>query len=140
MQANRSWISLNDFPDELLLMIFQKLANIDVLYSLFGVNQRFTRIVRDRIFVKHLTFVEQRGKDPHRYLTSTEMLHRLCSDVLSSIANQVHRFDLESSLIKEIFHAAHYPNLTSLALYDINEESARSLFIGKTSHVYAHRK
>lgn len=131
MKAHRSSISLNDFPDELLLMIFQNLTNIDVLYSLFGVNERFTRIVRDEIFVKHLTFVEQIGKDLHRHLTSTEMLKRLCSDVLPWTANQIQRFDVELSSIKEVFHAAHYPNLISLALYDVTEGSLQSFFTGQ---------
>jgi hypothetical protein len=35
-----SRIQLNDLPDEILMIIFKKLANADVLYSLSGVNKR----------------------------------------------------------------------------------------------------
>ena len=51
METDRAPLSLDHFPDEILVMIFQKLNSVDALYSLFGVNERFTRIVRDRILV-----------------------------------------------------------------------------------------
>ena len=59
------------------------------------------------------------------------MLNRLCVEVLPVIANQIERFHLESSSIKEIFYAAHYSELSHLALYKMTEESARFLFTGK---------
>lgn len=125
----RSSISLNDFPDEILLTILRNLPNLDVLYSFYGVSQRFTRIVQDQIFVRHLTFAELCGKRLHHF-TSNEMLDRLCSQVLPSISHEIVRFDLDSSSINEVFHAAHYSNLSHLSLYNLTEESARFLFNG----------
>lgn len=122
---------MDDFPDELLLKAFRKLTNIDGLYSLFAVNQRLTGIVRDAIFVSHLTFDEEIGKDFRHPLISTAMLNRLCGDVLPQIASQVHRFDLQSSLVKKVFHAAHHPNLSFLGLSDVTEASLKRFFSGK---------
>ena len=129
---NRSVLCLNDFFDEILLMIFEKLANVDVLYSLYCVNKRFTRIVRDQIFVKDLLFVRQFGKVLSRYIHSDEMLTRLCDEVLPMIADDIERFDLETSFIKEIFNAGHYRNLSYLAFYKLMKDSIEYLFSGKT--------
>ncbi len=41
-----SLIQLNDLPDEILLIIFKKLNNIELLYSLINVNKRVKKIVR----------------------------------------------------------------------------------------------
>jgi hypothetical protein len=53
-----SCVGLNDLPDEILMIIFQKLNNVEVVYSLQGVNQRLNKIVCDLIFTGHLTFVK----------------------------------------------------------------------------------
>ena len=53
-----SCIGLNDLPDEILLIIFKNLNNVDILYSLQGVNQRLNQIIQDSIFTNHLTFIK----------------------------------------------------------------------------------
>lgn len=131
MEMKRSLVTFNDLCDEILLMILTKLTHVDVLYSFYGTNERFTRIVRDRIFVRHLAFVEQIDKEMHRHCTSNGMFNRLCSEILPLIADQIHRFDLESSAMKEVLQVAHYPNLSQLSLYKMTQESARFLFTGK---------
>ncbi|CAF4291141.1 unnamed protein product, partial [Rotaria magnacalcarata] len=45
-------VQLDDLPDEILMYIFKKLYNGEVLYSLMDVNQRLDRIVRDTIFLR----------------------------------------------------------------------------------------
>jgi hypothetical protein len=37
---SRSCVELNDLPAELLMIIFKQMNNVEVLYSLFGVNER----------------------------------------------------------------------------------------------------
>ena len=37
---NKHDVQLLDFPNEILFFILEKLGNIDVLYSLFGINNR----------------------------------------------------------------------------------------------------
>jgi hypothetical protein len=45
-----SCIQLNDLPDEILMIILKKLNNLEILYSLIGVNKRSNKIVHDTIF------------------------------------------------------------------------------------------
>ncbi|CAF1513619.1 unnamed protein product [Rotaria magnacalcarata] len=57
MNDECSPVQLNDLPDEILLIIFKKLDNITLLYSLSGVNIRLNKIVHDSIFTDRLTLV-----------------------------------------------------------------------------------
>ena len=133
MVMESSRVTLNDLPDEMLLMILRKLSHTDVLYSFYGVNERFTQLVHDPVFTRHLTCVQPVGEDKHRHLASNQMLHRLCSEVLPSIADRIRRFDLDLSMVKEIFHGRHYPNLSHLTLYNITDDLARSLLSGRST-------
>ena len=58
MNMFNSCVRLNDLPDEILTIIFKKLNNLEVLYSLQGVNQRLNKIIRDQIFASRLNFVQ----------------------------------------------------------------------------------
>ena len=127
----KSSVGLNDLADELLLNIFRKLNNIDVLYSLQNVNQRLNRIIHDSIFSTQLTFVQWL---PHKYIdlfSSEMMLNRFCLEIFPDIHENIKCLDLESSSMKDVLCAANYPNLHSLGLWNINEESVQSLFTGK---------
>ena len=126
-----SSIGLNDLPDEILLHIFRKLNNIDLLYSLQNLNQRLNRIIHDSIFSTRLAFLQWL---PHKYInliSSQMMLNRFCSEILPDIHENIKCLDLESSSMKDVLGAANYPNLHGLGLWNINEDSARSLFTGK---------
>jgi hypothetical protein len=46
-----SCIDLIDLPDEILLIIFQKLNNIELFYSLIGVHQRLDNVLNDSILM-----------------------------------------------------------------------------------------
>jgi hypothetical protein len=48
-------VQLIDLPDELLVMIFKILNNVQLLYSLIGINKQLDRILSDSIFTKNLT-------------------------------------------------------------------------------------
>jgi hypothetical protein len=48
---------LTSVPDEILLLILNKLTNIEVLYSLIGVNVRLDKIASDPIFTEYLTLI-----------------------------------------------------------------------------------
>jgi hypothetical protein len=126
-----SRIGLNDLPDEILMIIFQNLNNIDVLYSLQGVNQRLNKITHDPIFISHLNFIKSLSQNFIDLLCSDMILNRFCLQILPSIHDKIQWLDLESSSMKRVLHVANYPNLDNLGLYNIDEQSARSLFTGK---------
>lgn len=47
-------INILDFPNEILLSIFNQLNMIDVLYSLVDVNEQFNRLIFDPLYVCNL--------------------------------------------------------------------------------------
>jgi hypothetical protein len=127
-----SCITLTDLPDEILLMICQKLNNFDVIYCLKGMNQRIDRIVHDPMFTTHLSFVKWSRGGFLDLLHCDMIRHRYCLQILPSIHDQIKRLDLEVSSMKEILCATSYPNLNRLSLYNIDEESIRFLLTSKT--------
>jgi hypothetical protein len=126
-----SCVGLNDLPDEVLMIIFKKLNNFEVLYSLQGVNQRLNKIVQDSTFTNRLTFVKWCSHNFIDVFGSDMMLNRFCLQILPSIHDKIKWLDLESSSMKNVLHATDYPNLYGLGLYNIDEDSARCLFTGK---------
>ncbi len=130
MNMEYSCIELNDLSDEILMIIFQKLNNIDVLYSLQGVNQRLNKIIRDPIFTSRLTFITWLSHNFIDLLCCDMVLNRFLQ-ILPEIHDKIRWLDLESSSMKHILRAANYPNLDSLGLYNIDEESVQCLFTGK---------
>ncbi|CAF4842747.1 unnamed protein product, partial [Rotaria sp. Silwood2] len=123
-----SCIGLNELPNEILMIILKKLNNIDVHYSLQGFNQRLNQIIQDRIFTSRLTFVKWFSHNFIDLISCDTILNRFCSQILPEIGHKIQWLDLESSSMKYILCAAHYPNLFGLGLYNISEESARYLF------------
>ncbi|CAF5058544.1 unnamed protein product, partial [Rotaria sp. Silwood1] len=55
---NQYKINLLDLPNEILLIILKKLDNMDVLYSLFDLNnKRLDKIIEENTFTNNLNFV-----------------------------------------------------------------------------------
>ncbi|CAF3364107.1 unnamed protein product [Rotaria sp. Silwood1] len=125
-----SSVELNDFPDEILMIILKKLSNVQVLYSLIGVNKRLHAIVHDPIFTNCLTLMNYVSVDSTDPL-SGPVLVQFCLQILPSIHHKIKWLNLESSSMKRILLATNYPNLYGLGLYDIEIETALSFFIDK---------
>jgi hypothetical protein len=124
-------IQLDDLPDEILIHIFKKLRNVDVLYSLMGVNQRLNRIVHDTIFTRDLCLLEYLPDNKTSSALSNPILDRFCSKILPEIGHRIETLYLERTSMERILHAAIYPNLNNLSLCHIDSEAATSLFDGK---------
>ncbi|CAF4846008.1 unnamed protein product, partial [Rotaria socialis] len=123
-----SCIGLYDLPDEILMIILKKLNNFDVLFTLHGVNERLNRLIKDSIFTSRLTFVKWISNNFIDLISSDMILNRFRLQILPEIRHKIEWLDLESSSMKYVLRAAHYPNLYGLGLYNINEESVRCLF------------
>ncbi|CAF5037376.1 unnamed protein product [Rotaria sp. Silwood1] len=68
------------------------------------------------------------------------MFYRFCLQILPSIHDKIQRLDLDSSSIKHVLRVANYPNLDSLGLYNIDEESAQCIFNDETlSSIFKNR-
>jgi hypothetical protein len=121
---------LLDIPDEILLLILNKLTNIEVLYSLIGVNIRLDKIASDSLFTKHLTFMKRSSNDAIRSLDNS-VLNRFCSEILPRIHCKIEWLTLEPLCMERILLAADYPKLQVLSLFNIERETIVRLFGGK---------
>ncbi|CAF1402021.1 unnamed protein product [Adineta steineri] len=123
-----SCVQLNDLPDEILLIIFKQLDNLELLYSFHDVNERLNKILRDPVFTSHLSFVKWSLNEIINKFSSYIILDRFCLQILPKIHMKIKCLDLESESMKNILDAADYPNLYSLGLYNIEENMAEYLF------------
>ena len=78
-----SCVGLNDLPDEILIYIFQKLNNLQVLYSFQNVNQRLNKIVHDSIFTSRLTFVKWLSHNHIDLISCDQILDRFCLQIFT---------------------------------------------------------
>ncbi|CAF1406684.1 unnamed protein product [Adineta steineri] len=122
-----SCIKFSDLPDEILMIILKKLNNLDVLYSLQGVNQRINKFIQDRIFTNRLTFVKWLSDHFLDLICCDIIYNRFCLQILPEIHHNIRWLDLESTSMKHVLCAARYPNLHSLGLYNIHEKSLQYL-------------
>ena len=132
-----SFDEINHLPDELLLIILKNLSNIQVLHSLFDVNQRLNTIVHDSIFTSHLTLFE-RLTDSNGFLSndyisplSDSMIKRFCLQILPEIRHKVKWLDVEPTSIEHVLLATKYSNLNGLGVYKVDIDTAISLFTNK---------
>ncbi|CAM4845161.1 unnamed protein product [Rotaria magnacalcarata] len=121
-------VQFDDLPDEILIYIFKKLYNDEVLYSLMDVNQRLNRIVHDTIFTRYLCLLEYWADGDSTYPLPDPILDRLCSKILPAIGHQIESLFLERTSIERVLCATNYPNLIDLGLCDIQFEAAMVLF------------
>ncbi|CAF3933109.1 unnamed protein product [Rotaria sp. Silwood1] len=127
-----SSIQLNDLPDEILIYIFKKLSNAEILYSLSGVNKRLNKIVHDSIFINDLSLLMSTSDDL-LYSLPDPILNRFCSHILPSIHQKIQWLHLESLSMERILHVKNYPNLNRINLHNIEEKKAIDLFTNETS-------
>jgi hypothetical protein len=128
-----SFVQLNDLPDEVLLIIFKKLNNIALLYSLFGVNKRLNKILHDPIFTNHLNLLQFCSNDCISQLSSP-ILNRFCLQILPEIHDKIKWLNLELFSMERILLIINYPNLSGLGLYNIQQETAIYLLSSKIFH------
>jgi hypothetical protein len=125
-----SFFQLIDLPDEILLIIFKKLDNVDVFASLMDVNKRIDRIIHDPVFTRRLTLLKWSPIDHTCPLDGT-VLDRFCLQILPQIHHQIKWLNLESSSMDRVLLAADYPNLCGLGFYKNDEKKALNLFKSK---------
>ncbi len=137
MNMECSGIQLNDLPDEILITIFKKLANIEVLYSLVGVNKRLNKIAHDFVFTNYLTLFMSTSNG-FIYSLDDSMIDRFCLYVLPEIHQKIQCLDLEARSMKRILLAANYPILYGLGLFNISVKTLMCLFNGKILYLHSY--
>jgi hypothetical protein len=121
---NRFNVHLLDLPNEMLFYILNKLDNVDVLYSLFGINnERLDSITRKKTFSNILNLTST--------INNTAILDRFCNYILPRIYSNVKCLIVEPVSMERILLATHYPNLTELKLFNFQRDSSLHYFTGK---------
>jgi hypothetical protein len=133
MDTENLIIELIGLPDELLVTIFNKLNNVQLLYTLMGINTELDRILSDSIFTRYLVLLRNLSNNRVHPLFDT-VLDRFCLQILPQIHYKINFLTLEISSVERILLAADYPNLYGLGLYNVDEESAKRFFTGKISN------
>ncbi|CAF1649810.1 unnamed protein product [Adineta ricciae] len=113
-----------DLPDEILLMIFNKLNTIDVFRLVQYVNRRFYELSLDGCQVQDMQMTTVMGVDTHYKQISPidTNLPRICRNILPKIHDKVQKLTVDQSSMIPVLHAADYPQLYSLTIIDIEEE------------------
>jgi len=118
-------MNILELPDEILLCILNKLNNIDILYSLVDVNQRFDRLALDSIYIRNLDFTaNDKFQEYHQFL------NRFCTNILPRIHHQINKRTLGQLSIERLLHIVDYPQLYSLSLVFCQPETILNYLIG----------
>ncbi len=110
----------------------KKLNNIHVLYSLLDIdNQRLDIIAQEEVFSNILSFVSISQSTDQISSISDSILERFCISILPRIHHNVKSLSVESTSMECILGAGHYPNLTTIKLYNFNQTIVSRYFMGK---------
>jgi hypothetical protein len=124
---NRSNFHLFDLPNEMLFNILKKLDNVDILYSLFDINnERLDSITREEMFSNTLNLTST----VHGTTISDLILGRYCNCILPQIQCNVKCLIVEVASVERILLATPYPNLTELKICNFQCDSSLRYFTG----------
>ncbi|CAF3645842.1 unnamed protein product [Rotaria socialis] len=124
--------SLLDLHTEVLLIILKKLENMDVLYSLFDVNnQRLDTIVQENTLANTLNFVLTTLTDDILSIYDP-ILHRFWMNMLPRIHCNVKSLTCNSFSMERILLAGDYSNLSELKIFSFNVKIASRYFSVKS--------
>ena len=118
-----------DLPVELLFHIFKNLNNIDILYSLSGVNQKFDMIIFcDRRLSEYIDLtMDSLNETSH---SRTNFLHRFISTILPKICTQIECFRIPGHISEKIIENNSYINLHKLDLINVSYSLISRIFNG----------
>lgn len=115
MNMPASTASILSLSDDVLLYMLRKLDNMDVLYSLVGVNRQLDRVARDVMFARCLDFTCRASADAQ----GRSVLDRFCSDILPGIQHHVQHFTLHHHTLDRVLHVGNYPRLRQLTIHNV---------------------
>ncbi|UJR06917.1 hypothetical protein I4U23_011206 [Adineta vaga] len=120
--------------DEILLNIFNKLDNMDVLYSLIGVNRKLDRVARDRSFTEALDFVKI--SDNAKNLEISFILDRFCLDIIPRIEHCIKCLTIDLFSIDRLLPIGNYSQLHKLTLNNVEYAIIYEMFNSKSSIIH----
>jgi len=138
ISKNNKHLNILDLPNEILLIIFNKLNMVDVLYSLVNVTQRFDQLILDPLYIQSLDMTSMMMKSyaDRIYSIDNQLLGRICKNILPRIHHQINELIVEQHSMEHLIHTINYPQLYSLSLIDFQEEILRNYLIGKLFYFF----
>src|ERR1700728_2493777 len=121
--SNNKHLNIVDLPNEILLIIINKLNIGDVFYSLVDINERFAQLVLDPLYIRNLdmTIMTMKSFYDRTFSIDDQVISRICENILPQIHSQVNKLTVEQDSIERIL-TVHYPQLYSLSLVNFKEE------------------
>jgi hypothetical protein len=131
--SNNKHLNILDLPNEILLIIFNKLSMVDVLYSLVNVTRRFDQIILHPLYIHSLDMTSMKMKSyfDRIYSIDNHVLDRICQNILPRIHLQVNKLIVEQHSMEHVIHTINYPHLYSLSLIDFQQEILLNYLISK---------
>jgi hypothetical protein len=122
-----------DLPNEILLIIFNKLNMVHVFYSLVNVCERFDQLVFDPLYIRNVDMTSMTMKSffDRLYSVDDQVLDRICENILPRIHHQLNELIIEQHSIQRVLHTLNYPQLYSLTLMNFEAKILSKYLIGK---------
>ncbi len=127
MSMDNLSVSILDLSDEILLTIFKKLNNIDLLYSLMGINEKLDKVACDITITQSVDLTTISSNDVSDSRTNV-IIDRFCSNIFPRIHDNVESLTVQASIFQRILHANNYPNLRKLTLVNLEPAMASKIF------------
>ena len=126
------YLNILDLPDEILLIICNKMNMIDVLYSLVDVNQRFDRLVLDPFTIRNLDMTNRTFASTYNptFSIDEKIFSKICDQILYRISDQINGFTIEQNSMNRILSAANYSQLYSLSLVNFEAQILNQYLTG----------
>ena len=122
---DHSTVSISALSDEMLLTILMKLNNVDVLYSLIGVNKKLDQLARDITFTRSIDLVKILSNKKRK-----SILDRFCFSIIPRIQHNIECLTLDSLSIDRVLSIANYPKLRKLTLVNLTYATAFCILYG----------
>jgi hypothetical protein len=128
---HHSTVNILDLSDEMLLAILNKLSNVDVLYSLIGVNQKPDKLAQDVTFTRSVDLIRITSNE-HNNSRNKSILDRFCFNILPRVRHNIECLTLDSLSIDRALCIGSYPKLHEITL-NLPPEMACRIFNGMLS-------
>ena len=126
---NDSTVNILSLCDELLLAIYNKLDNMEILYSLMNVNRKLDRLARDITFTQAVDLVTILSNEDND-LRNKSVLDRFCCDILPRIQHNIQCLTLDPLSLDRVVRLGNYPKLYKLTLANLQFEMLSRIFNG----------
>jgi hypothetical protein len=120
--SNNNHLNIHDLPYEILLIIANEL-NIGDVYLLIDIDERFSQIVLDPLYINNLdmTTITMKSFFNYTFSIDSQVLSRICSKILPQIHVHVNKLAIEENSMERILTVS-YPQLHSLSLINFQEK------------------